>query len=1179
MKNLRILLVLVLSLQTVLLWSQSYEIDQYNGLTVTTCSGTFFDSGGPIGSHGTSESYSITFCPGTSGTYIELDFTQWNCGNGSSLQVFDGPDNTYNSFGTFTPGGFNPMSMDVSASPTNTSGCLTLQWTSGGVAAPGWTAIVSCIIPCQIVMSTLLASNPPVNVNGFIDICPGDPIQLIGSGVFPQNNLVYGQGNSSSTFIWDFGDGIIDTAANLVNHTYADISGYNVNLTVIDSMGCVSSNVLDVRVRISTEPDFAGTIPEDTVICSGEEVTLFGEVEMTPFELSAELALAGTTFLPDGSGASYSTSLSFNAFAPGQVLTNVNDILGICAVMEHSYLGDLDIWLECPNGSIVDFLIFPNGGGGTYLGVPIDIDINLNPGVGYEYCWSPNPTYGTMSVESGSYATLPAGSYAAEDPWTNFLGCPLNGTWTIGITDNLLSDNGFIFEWGINFNPNILPVNFNYEPSMVSQLWSNTTGVLVQSQDSDVVIAPPAGIYNYTFTIVDDFGCEYDTAVDLLVHPSYSVDFPGDTILCSDASILLDATMGGTNNGALYAWHWDFYGTDTISTDGQFLVTKPGMYSISIPNIVEDCGHTDTINVAYNEMGLDLGLDVSSVCIDNPVVLDATTPPENYAGGVSYQWSTGNTSATITAWQSGTYTVTVSRGDCIEIDEIEVDYDEYINVNLGGEVYLCDGSVIELDPGYPGENFVWSNGSLAHLIEVQIAGIYSVTVSNTCNTSSDQVEVVLYDIPVFDLGPDLFICDGTVTPISAEYPSPGPEPEYLWSTGASQAIILAQNQGIYSATLTNDCGVYMDQLYLTVEQELIINLGNDTSICLGDTLILDPALSASNYLWSTGATSQTLAVSTTNSFELEIENSCGVFSDLIELTVLDYQVDLGVDTSICPGSVYSLNPQLTESEFLWNDGSTLDSVLILQAGTYAVTATSIFSCVASDTIEIGLYNTILNLGNDTTICDGDVFVLSSGMPGFVHEWSNGSVADSLIVASAGNYSLLVHHACGDFSDDISILVNPSPIVNLGPDTLIIDPGTSVSLDAGNPTASFSWSTGETTQVISVGEGTFSVTVLVNGCETVATIVVEFRIGIDEFINSEGYILYPNPAKNSFRVESADEMIESIGIFNSLGQLVSFNKVNAFYVDLDAGKMAEGYYFIRVINHKLESEILRLAIIK
>src|SRR5690606_12035925 len=60
-------------------------------------------------------------------------------------------------------------------------------------------------------------------------------------------------------------------------------------------------------------------------------------------------------------------------------------------------------------------------------------------------------------------------------------------------------------------------------------------------------------------------------------------------------------------------------------------------------------------------------------------------------------------------------------------------------------------------------------------------------------------------------------------------------------------------------------------------------------------------------------------------------------------------------------------------------------------------------------------------------------------------------------------------------------VNPQPVVDLGPATAICA-GSSITLDAGNPGATYSWSTGESTQTITVSTAdTYTVTVTKDGC--------------------------------------------------------------------------------------------------
>ncbi|MDA9756239.1 fibrobacter succinogenes major paralogous domain-containing protein [Flavobacteriales bacterium] len=80
----------------------------------------------------------------------------------------------------------------------------------------------------------------------------------------------------------------------------------------------------------------------------------------------------------------------------------------------------------------------------------MDIDTDPNtPGIGFDYSWDPSATNGTWEDNSGG--TLPAGSYESYSPFANLDGCPVNGVWQIELCDLWASDNGFVFDFGINF--------------------------------------------------------------------------------------------------------------------------------------------------------------------------------------------------------------------------------------------------------------------------------------------------------------------------------------------------------------------------------------------------------------------------------------------------------------------------------------------------------------------------------------------------------------------------------------------------------------------------------------------------------------------------------------------------------------------------------------------------------
>ncbi|MEO1713721.1 MAG: proprotein convertase P-domain-containing protein, partial [Bacteroidota bacterium] len=286
------------------------------------------------------------------------------------------------------------------------------------------------------------------------------------------------------------------------------------------------------------------------------QVDSLTEVSVFPVEGSfqADGIRSDSLPLPDGTGASYETSISFTGFAPGQVLTNINDLLGICVEIEHSYLRDLEIMLTCPDGTTITLHDFAGQTGGeVFLGEPFEADEfgDPVPGVGYEYCWTPDATAGTWIEYSNTNnpGTLPAGDYNSADPLTNLLGCPLNGEWTISVQDLWGVDNGFIFSWSINFNPDLFPDLETFTPTLIDWSWQNQPTIFYQDMDSIAAAPVNAGIANYIFEVTNDFGCTYDTTVTVDVLPPTHPDCYNcqdiltpeqDTAICGGDPVLLD---------------------------------------------------------------------------------------------------------------------------------------------------------------------------------------------------------------------------------------------------------------------------------------------------------------------------------------------------------------------------------------------------------------------------------------------------------------------------------------------------------------------------------------------------------------------------------------------------------------------------------------------------------------
>ncbi|MFK7749563.1 MAG: PKD domain-containing protein, partial [Kordia sp.] len=519
-------IVLLLLIVPIFCFGQDIIIE--NG-TFTICQGTFLDTGGGgAGQYSNNENFVMTICPANPGDKVQLDFTSFGVQNMSdNMIIYNGDDVTAPQFGIYT-GTASPGI--VVATNANISGCLTIEFMSDDAGVNiGWAADISCITPCQTINSQLDSSVPAADGNNIIEICQGDTVTFNGSATFSSDG-------TGAQYQWDFGDG---NSANgeSVTHTYPNPGAYIVNLTVTDTNNCTNNNSINQVVRVSTTPDFTGTEPADPIICFGDDTTIPGIVNAVPFIVECTPPVSGETFLPDGSGVSYETSIPVDCFESDQVITSGTDLLQVCLNIEHSFTGDLEIVIVSPNGQEAVLLDFPNIGGGTYLGAAND-DGSTDPGVGAEYCFA---LTGTVNLDDGPTTNLGTGNafvpdtYLPVDPngFDDLIGSPLNGNWTIRVTDNLNVDNGFIFNWKLDFDPAILPGDESFTPVIESEGWQADASITDTTGNVITVQPTTPGQHCYTYEATDDLGCTYTETVCIDVTPEMNNAPASNLSVCS----------------------------------------------------------------------------------------------------------------------------------------------------------------------------------------------------------------------------------------------------------------------------------------------------------------------------------------------------------------------------------------------------------------------------------------------------------------------------------------------------------------------------------------------------------------------------------------------------------------------------------------------------------------------
>ena len=549
------------------------DIIMGKGSLIKTCKGQFFDSGGAKGNYAGQEKSSVTICSDgqSSLTHISLSFNGLELSKGDKLCFYDGP-NTQSKL--IVCNDQLPKIFIIQATADNPSGCITVAFESFNTqSAAGWSASVQCVPSCQRIEAEIAQTTPgaiPIDT-GWVDICPLGTVTFDGNALFPQNGIKYNQTLANSVFEWNFGDGTSQTGKK-VSHVFTKSGGFVASLTVKDQLGCKSTNYVRKKIRVATAPIFSASMPTNN-FCIGDTIRLKANINSINSLANLNVIPKALAFspsgirsdslaLPDGDGTSYKTSIRFSDFPAGATLTNIADLVQIGVNMEHSWLRDLLISIECPNGqSAILHNYLGRIGNKVTIGQPVETDtITPKSGIGYDYQWkynALNDPWLQWANNNPSKGALPSGDYRPYESFTKLIGCPLNGDWSIKVQDLWSRDNGFIFNWNIAFNPKLLTNKETFVAKIVDSKWLDNNTTIFTSRDSLVAVAKAAGVQSYTFRVNDEFGCTHDTTLTINVLPPTNPNCKtcanvknkaAEYTICKGSQLNLDASIQNSTN-------------------------------------------------------------------------------------------------------------------------------------------------------------------------------------------------------------------------------------------------------------------------------------------------------------------------------------------------------------------------------------------------------------------------------------------------------------------------------------------------------------------------------------------------------------------------------------------------------------------------------------------------------
>lgn len=440
---------------------------------------------------------------------------------------------------------------------------------------------------------------------------------------------------------------------------------------------------------------------------------------------------------------------------------------------------------------------------------------------------------------------------------------------------------------------------------------------------------------NFQVTVTNDVGCTAVRSVAIQAFDRRLPDVPERYGFCSGEQVTLNAGSGFT------AYRWS-----DGSADSTLTVNRGGTYGLTV---TDDNGCVSALQLPVDEHVIAepqiRGQD--EFCSGQRISLFVEGPY------VDYQWSTGDTTATLSLNRGGAYSVTVTDGNgCTTSKVKEVLEKPSPVISIKGDTLYCQGDSTDLSVPQGYASYLWTTGQGTPVITVRQPGSYGVQVraDNGCITT-DRVMVRDLAPPQPLLIPAVVYCPGDVATLDA-----GPEfSSYIWSDGSKERLLTTNNPGIYQVTVTDRYGCVGSAQ--TIVKQLpgpFPQIQSEQTFCSGTVATLRADANFPKFLWSTGDTTLTIQVTEPGKYRVTVTDrdgcQAGKTITLTEVQAPDFSL-LGNDF-FCSGSSTTLTvPEIYQS-YQWSTGSTRRSITVRQPGEYSVQVTGFEGCAAEKMIAV-----------------------------------------------------------------------------------------------------------------------------------------------------------------------------------------------------------------------------------
>ncbi|MBN4061812.1 gliding motility-associated C-terminal domain-containing protein [Bacteroidales bacterium AH-315-I05] len=1013
--------------------------------SVTNTANTTYNwtvTGGAVASGQGSSSITVDWSSGGTGTINVVATSQFGCSDSVSKNITigniiianAGPDTTICVGGNVTLGGSptgpvnsttswspatgldNPASPNPNASPTTTT---------------TYVVTVTDLAGCTATDTVTVFINSGANIDAGNDllICVNDTVQLNATG-----------DTANSTYSWSPTTDLSDP--NIYNPLAFPLDTTTYTVTVTDTNGCVNSDSLTIFVITSTTAD-AGN---DTVLCVGNSAVLGGNpTGISGFNIAWEPAasLNDSTFSNPTATPSSTTTYTVTVTSPG----------GGC-------VGKDSVTVTVIQSIAVD------AGPDTLICNDDTIQLNATGPVGAVFSWDPITGLSNSNIPNPSAFPSSTTTYTVTINDTN--SCQNTDSVTISVFSNVIT---------ISNDTAICTVDSAQlvanGPATATYSWTPINGL--SNPNISNPMASPATTTTYTVVVTDTTGCVATDSITLTVNPLPNTDAGTDMTLCFLDSVIIGGFPAGPNS-AIFAWSPSAGLNDDSIANPIASPTITTTYILLVTD-TNGCIDSDTIIVNVNALPtITASLD-TTICFGDTVQLLAT-------GGNTYVWSPSaglnnpnipNPIATPTDTTDYVVTVTDSN-NCSGTDTATIIVLSLPPADAGPDLWICPGDSIQLS-ATGGITYVWvpdsalSDDSIANpFVNPSDTITYVVTVmgANGC-VNTDTIRLDVGPVVPTEAGADTDICTGDTVQIGGSPTAPS-SASVAWSPNSFINDTTLFNPDVFpnttmfyfanSTVTTSQMTCFgLDSIEVTVNTLPIVNAGNETQICIGDTTQLNATGGvvfawAPNLFLSDDSIDNPLAFpddTITYTVNVTDANGCSA-SDAVTIVVNPLPIaNAGPDTSVCPGDTLQFFGTGGVS-YNWDfgDGTTDNSQTPVHAyavpGTYNVvlSISDSNSCVDTDTVVINANSdAVIDAGLDVEICTGDSIQLSV-TGGISYTWqpdstlSNGTIPNPIAFPPVTtNYVVggSDTNGCSNF-DTVMVLVNPPPSIQISPNVQI-----------------------------------------------------------------------------------------------------------------------------------------------